>query len=248
MFAFLGSLALAACGGGGDDDGAAPGVDGAVADADPGADGGGSVEPSELWRREAAARCARLYGCCTPTELTGTGFDDEADCVAELGSWLNGFSTVLGARVADGSVVYRPDVAAACLARLEGLTCDQVSTQRFVLASPTGAYCLEAYQGQTAAGQACQDDLGCADGYCIQPPLTGAGTCGPRPGLGQPCRSACAAGLRCVGGSASTAGTCMMRSGVGQACSTTVDCQDGLECVLPAGQCQVDDDPVCNGL
>jgi hypothetical protein len=236
VFVFLG-----ACGGG--DRGNSIGVDapGDTADAD-------AITEADLPLREAEARCARLFGCCTPTELIGTDYNSEVECVAEIAGWLSSVQQIFDERIVAGTVVYRPDLAGACVARVNALTCDAVSMQRFDLAAPLGISCIEAFQGLATDGQACADSIDCASRFCIATPLAGAGTCGQPPGLGQPCHGGCTGDLVCVGSNATTAGTCMMKHGVGGVCAITPDCQAGLVCVLPAGECQVDDDPVCDGL
>lgn len=213
--------------------------------------GGPPVAMDDLWpREEAAARCERLYGCCTSTELTGAGFDSQAECVTTIGDGLSLLSQIFAQRIAAGTLEYRPELAGACLARLEALTCDEVSMQRFFLASTSlgSVYCIEAVQGLVAAGQACDDDLACTSRYCIAEGLAGAGTCGQRPGLGEPCHGGCVGDLTCAGSTATTAGSCTMKSGVGGTCVTSPDCQVGLVCLQPAGQCKVPDQPVCDGL
>ncbi len=236
----LALAALAACGSGGSSSAA----DARAATADAAA----PLTQSELNAREAHARCARLYGCCTPTELTGTGFANEADCVGQVGGGLSDLRPVFDEHIAAGTVAYRPELAGACIARLEALTCDEVAAQRFTIAVPFDVYCIEAYQGLIADGRACSADLDCTSRNCIAAPLTGAGTCGQPPGLGQPCTSHCTDDLECVGSTSTAAGTCAVKSGVGGACATTPDCQAGLVCVQPAGTCQVDATPVCDGL
>jgi hypothetical protein len=205
------------------------------------------IAREDLPRREATARCARLYGCCTQRELTDV-FASEADCIGGVLTGIELLASALASAIEAGTLVYRPDLAAACVEQIEALTCEQVQDQRVALSDILGARCLP-YEGLLANDAACENGIGCASWYCVQERLAGAGHCGDPPGLGDPCVSACGAHLRCVGTTATTLGACEPYSGQGEACATTADCQNGLDCVLPARLCELRPfNTVCDGL
>jgi hypothetical protein len=241
--ALLVCLALfAACGGGDDDATPAGGPDAAVA----GADAAPPLALADFLSAEKAARCAKLFECCTPTELTGTGFDSEASCREALATFDPIIEELVDQHVAAGTAVYDGAAAGACVAQLAGLDCAAVPAVRFALATPQQLYCLP-FEGQLADDAPCQDALECASGNCAPEDTPGAGTCQPKPGEGEPCRGNCGGGLRCVGDTALVPGTCQPHAADGEACETSVDCLATSSCVLPAGRCEHEDAPVCDG-
>lgn len=90
-----------------------------------------------------------------------------------------------------------------------------------------GGVCL----ARVDAGAPCADDTECTGGTLCQ---TQTGLCAQADGLSAhaPCslRQSCAAGLWCVGASATVLGTCEVPRSPGQACSASADCEPHLAC------------------
>lgn len=116
----------------------------------------------------AEALCAKAFSCCTRVErMESTLFDGSQDgCPGTLMDRGIPF----GARQSDaadiarsitaGKIVYRQDKAAACLARVRALTCDQAKTFW-----STGC---DVVSGTVALGGACATTDECMAGACIR--------------------------------------------------------------------------------
>lgn len=132
------------------------------------------------------------------------------------------------AAVAAGKVVYHSDKAEECLAALENLSCDRMST-----AGPLA--CQEIFSGTAGAGDVCAIAEECVSQFCMTTTCNNGcctGTCmGATPpgmkNLSEPCTYR----DRCSGGYCDTAtGTCAAFKAPGTGCTQTAECGTGYIC------------------
>lgn len=130
-----------------------------------------------------------------------------------------------------GRLRFDEDAADDCVQRLRDGKCDEVLEAR------NGDIC-DVLAGQQKDGEPCASTEECGQAsYCdgLTNVACKAGTCKPRPGLGQPATAAqvCASGLVVV------SGICQARSEEGGPCTDTSSrCAPGLYCDFGAGVCR----------
>lgn len=202
---------------GGGDPGPGPGA--ADAGFEPG--DGTAVDP-EYAPRLAQAYCERVFACCTADELAlfevmpslgpPPAVTTEAQCRAHIQAFIEALNVlgVLKPFIDAGEIVYDEARRDACNAALAAMACTEFNKHTLLIA--TGGHCLP-IRGTIEDGGACVLAQACKSGYC-----GGAGTCGPRPGVGQACAGECADGAWC------DAGTCAAKEPNGSACGRDEEC------------------------
>ncbi|MEZ4375232.1 MAG: hypothetical protein R3B07_30755 [Polyangiaceae bacterium] len=171
--------------------------------------------PAEL----TASICQLLSGC--GAELTGVYVPNE-DCEQlQERIFSDGDYPALAAGVADGSVVYHPTAARACLDAIANGQCD-------VLLGGLPKVCDDTIEGTTALGGDCNVDAECGSTRYCDAASSCPGKCTERGAAGAPCGGdfACGSGLVCA-----PAGTCAAPLAKGSACNEGgVPCAAGAFC------------------
>lgn len=130
-----------------------------------------------------------------------------------------------------GRLRFDEDAAEDCVQRVRDSACDQS-----LEVARNGVIC-DVLEGRQKDGEPCALTEECADAsYCdgLTEAACVAGTCKPRPGLGQPVTDyqECASGLVPVDG------TCQARAEEGVACTTSSRCALGFYCDFGPGVCR----------
>lgn len=208
------SLVLLAVGCGGDDGGGG---------------GGGNLGLDQLGPELGESTCAKIFDCCSETEVMDMfeGIDppitSPAECEQFYAAFVAGFLTGPAQDAIDrGTLVYRGDLAADCLAAFDALTCEDLQT----FSDPPVDGCEAIFEGQLADDAECVTDLECASGFCDGDSLNGdPGVCRTRPGDGDPCDTFdCEDGFFCDT-SGTGSGTCVPALADGAECTFDGDCQ-----------------------
>ncbi len=190
---------------------------------------GGSLGIDGLPAAYASHYCKKAFACCSSADIAvhfaGLNITDEASCESQYtGLFMIAISQDKQA-IADGTLVYDGDAAAACLDLLDTQSCTDFARSGGDL---SGASCPDPFTGKVAEGQSCVNDSVCTSGYCegdTQAPVK-AGICKAPPTSGRPCPDfTCAANLRCD----FTTGTetCAPLLADGMPCDTGDDCTSG---------------------
>ncbi|WP_437672143.1 hypothetical protein [Sorangium sp. So ce131] len=196
---------------------------------DPGASGGGDVEPvalDALAGEFADVYCERIFRCCDAAEqaqlfeLLSPKPETQEECSAELSLLLSLFSRQQKESVDAGRQTYDGEKAARCLAEMEG-TCEGGlgGDDNPFDATPE---CSTIFVGKVADGGACTDDDDCS----------GAGSactddvCTPPPAEGEPCSfgEGCQEGLSCEFSGDGMQCVKLGNKPGGEACTASYDC------------------------
>jgi hypothetical protein len=173
----------------------------------------------DLPRRVAELQCRKLFDCCTPAQIATAGslivsFTDEAGCVTEFQNFFERATPRQEAAITAGRVIYNSGEVAACLARIDAMTCD-------VLTSGSVPSC-DAWTPLQQDGEACESDAECISTLCefgIGP--TSQRTCARPAGLGEPCAGACEEGAACDFDTS----TCVLAKRIGESCLANSECE-----------------------
>jgi hypothetical protein len=168
----------------------------------------------DYWSDLAKAHCNAMKSCCTRADYNDWWTDSSGNqysCIAAHGA--PGYAPDLRRDIADGTIVFDPVAAHACVRALERLSCSEF--QPGIRYRET--YCESPLRGQIPEGGACRYTDECADGYCLgvcHAFLAPGAACGDQPsdcklpykcqpdgrcGLGQPAGSSCQQDSECVG-------------------------------------------------
>lgn len=195
-----------------------------------------TVVPISDWpAADATVVCARIFGCCGSSDISGFGYPDELACRASIAR--DEQARVSGA-LSLGGAVYDEHAARRCLDEAMALSCvDFFPEGRPALSGPS---CAMVFQGVGRAGDACSVDADCesADcdvGHCVVPPcsnvICAAGQyCDPMTKACVPAKLAgalCAADVECDPLLGCHDGTCGPTLAVGVACGKSSDCTAG---------------------
>lgn len=192
----------------------------------------------EFGREWARAYCAATARCAFTDSRADEGCVDDA--------WMQ-FSELWYERarsgLKDGTVLFRADLAWACVEALDGWSCYDEDV-RFNAWSESLRWCDEAFEGIVPDGGACQSSAECQSGVC-----SGCrGTCLSRPREGESCHS-----LPCDTGLVCSSGRCVRYLREGEPCHTEspIGCGRGLLCEVErgsAGVCRRPTGPLLAGL
>jgi hypothetical protein len=168
---------------------------------------GAAVAKAEAPERYVEALCSLAVHC---GEIAA---GDHARCVEERRRM--GWTDDLAASLADPRIVYDGSAMACCVRELAARSC----------VGNIPASCDQAIRGTQAVDDSCDDDLHCAERYCVE------GFCRAPPGEGEDCELTCAEGLTCDWQEwEEDWGTCRKPSAVGEPCRTHRACAEGLAC------------------
>jgi hypothetical protein len=195
-----------------------------------------TVVPIAEWASaEAAAVCARVFSCCSSSEIAEFGYPSLAACQQAVASEQ---AARVARVVASKTSVYDEHAARACLDEVAAQACvDQFPQGRPVLSGPS---CGTVFTGVGKAGDVCSDDAqcesaDCESGACLVPPCSGVSCpggyyCDPTMNACAPIKLAgalCAADDECDPLLGCHDGTCGPTLAVGIACGTSADCAAG---------------------
>jgi hypothetical protein len=192
-----------------------------------GANDAGSLSVAGYYDRYAVIGCQKSFDCCTSSSDDTTiaqnwqgAVTSRAGCSAAVPpSALAGDESDLLTYIADGTVVYHPQYAQACLNAMSALSCDHFFDDPELY---TPAPCVSLFEGKLALGATCKTWQCPAGAGCIGP-LAGPYTCQTIPQKGQTCTGYCPAYLYCdeSGFQPTTGprtGTCVSQLPQGAAC------------------------------
>jgi hypothetical protein len=197
--------------------------------------GSGGVALRDLPRQVAELQCRKLFDCCTPAQIATAGssiivsFTDEASCRTAYENLLEPSTPRREAAINEGRVIYDGREASACLARIEFMTCEELTSGSV----PT---CDAPWTPLQQDGEVCESDSECVSEFCefgIGP--TSQKTCTPAARLGEPCTGNCADGAFCDFDTS----ICAPVKRLGESCSTSSECGSTL-CDFNAGVCVPD--------
>jgi hypothetical protein len=156
---------------------------------------GGSGDPvplEQFGRRTGEVMCGKMADCCTAAEfMDEVGVANESACNALFGGFIDGFLTpVLIESVEAGRLVYHGERFAACLDAMAALSCADL--QESMAEDLAFAGCEDPFEGLVVDGQQCANDVDCVSDYCRGDSVDfegnrELGTCGHKPGAGEPC-------------------------------------------------------------
>lgn len=230
------TLVLCACDSTVDDGGSSAGGSGGAGAGGSGAGGSGTggagqVALDGLADGYAEVTCGSIFRCCDEAERAEgfAAFDPpittEAECRASYAELLEFFLFAEAQRAVDaGTVRYDDAAAAACLQASRAAACGVAP----------GEVCDRVLVGLVAGGQPCASNLECAAGGICLGSDAGAGRCGAKPALGEPCPDYdCEDGSYCA--LSQDAATCVALEADGAACSLGSECRSG-NCDRPSPQ------------
>jgi hypothetical protein len=215
---------------------------------DGGADASG-LSLASYYQAYAVIGCQKSFDCCTSSSddvsiaqnWRGT-VTSRAGCVnVTIPSALATDESGLQNDISNGTIVYHPEYAQACLDATSQLSCDHFFDNPDLY---TPAPCISLFQGKLALGAVCDlsEQCGVGDG-CIGP-LTGTHTCQTIPQRGQPCTGYCPTGLYCD--TANSSPTCVPQLPQGAPCTfPSLECQS--ICDSTTNTCEAPFPKVCEG-
>ncbi len=202
-----------------------------------GGGGSGGIALDNLGAEVSKASCAKIFECCDGAEImeefegitvSGQPITTEAQCVQFTSALVAGFLTqAYKDSIAKGRIEYDGEAAAGCMAAIEAASCGEYSMQMSIDAPPG---CESFVIPLVAEGGGCTQDYECTtdncDGAMVIPGEPGTdGTCKPRSGLGQECRSDnCVDGAFCEFGSMAGKSICKAQKADGQPCTFDEQC------------------------
>ena len=208
--------------------------------------GGASVELDQLSEELAKAYCAKVFGCCTATEIQDQFGDfiqvsDEARCVEVYTAFVEAFLVgQIRGSVEKGRIEYHADTTGDCIATLRNAGCEVFANAQAELDG------CEVMTGLVATADVCAWDEECGAGsYCDGDNfLTGQeGVCTAEPGDGDPCSGECAEGFRCI------SGHCQPLGANGAGCDSDNDClSDHCEQPTPSSSGTCGTSTACDGI
>ncbi len=247
-----------ACSGSSSDD-----VDGSVLSSDAGSDATGKADSpgiadaasglglASYYQAYAVLGCQKSFDCCT----SPTNSDD----VTIARNWQGAVTTRAGCGgvtlstalttdemglqtdIANGTIVYHPEYAQACLDAMSQLSCDHFFDNPDLY---TPAPCTSMYEGKLALGTTCDISPQCPAGDGCIGPLAGPYTCQTIPHQGQPCTGYCPETLYCDESVASP--ICVPQLPQGAACTfPSLECQS--ICDATTHTCEAPFPPACEG-
>jgi hypothetical protein len=194
-----------------------------------------SVPISDWPAADAAVVCARIFGCCKSSDISGFGYRDEGACRESIAS---DEEARVGRVLSLGVAVYDEHAARRCLDEAMALSCVDFFPHGRPL--PSGPSCTMVFEGVGKVGDACTMDADCqsADcraGNCVVPPCShvscaAAQYCDPTTNECAPVKLAgalCASDVECDPLLGCHDGTCGPTLAVGVACGQSSDCAAG---------------------
>ncbi len=190
----------------------------------------GPVPMEQFSSRTAQAFCGLASRCASYANLPGLLLASAGgDCQAQMTAYYeNSVFAPYRDAIAAGHIVYRADLAGACLDALGGATCDGLST--------TPASCGQVFEGTLADGASCTLAEECGPTSTCSNVSSGCGTCTHVPQIGEACTNSCDTGAYCD----ATTARCVAQIASGGACNPEDNntCADGLSCMPTAGDPQ----------
>ncbi len=177
----------------------------------------------------AKSQCARLFECCSPSEIgvvfVGLDIDDEATCVPSLQNYLTtfvvpGWQAAIDARTLSVNIADEQD----CLEALEQRACGEFAPSPVVNIFEIEA-CRSFLSPNLESSGFCAEDFECKTGFCSRAAGSTQGTCKVPVEASSPC-------LNEVCGPPGYAlfcdeGTCVPRGAFGETCSRNEECDSG---------------------
>jgi hypothetical protein len=219
-----GSAGAAATSGGSPSGGSSGAAGGSSSTASAGSAGsvallGPNATTSQISTALAAAWCRKEFSCCASDIAADFAAwpsvpASVADCTS-LAAWRAAFDVhAIVEEVPLGNVQFHPELADACVAAMDAVSCAGWPGISGIGALSPYAPCQGLAQGMIADGGACTGEFDCVSGECS------IGSCVPLASLGASCEGSCKAGLRCIG----TPFTCQPKVEAGGACQGDSDC------------------------
>jgi hypothetical protein len=192
---------------------------------------GSPVPLDSLATRLSSASCALSERCGADLGVYERFLLHEqvTDCPAQLASFVESVGlAAIRAGIADGSIVYHPEIAAECVASYADATCAGVSG---IVVGAGNTACTDMFEGTLADGAPCSNLEQCgAQSTCDDSHfgMCPSGVCTHLPQLGEACTTTCGYLLRCA------SGTCATLLPAGSACTPSglLECEVDLSCVV----------------
>lgn len=191
----------------------------------------GPIPPDQITVETSKATCKKLASCCTDEEFADEAFDaeTEAECVQIYAAFADLVFDAVIQSIDAGRIIYHADRMGACIAAMEAVSCSEFAAGGEGDVAPRG--CENPFEGTVADGAECATDFDCISTWCsgdmvdFEGQVT-FGTCGPAPGIGQPCEDfECAPGAYCDTSGAES--LCQMPKADGAECETEDECTSG---------------------
>lgn len=188
-----------------------------------------SLNLSTTAQNLAESQCARLFDCCTASEIdvvfVGLEIEDEATCVGSLQNYLNTF-VVPGwqAAIDAGTLRVHADKEGGCLDALKQRECGEFAPSPVVNIFEIEA-CRSFLSSNLESSGFCAQDFECTTGFCSRAAGSEQGTCKVALSESEPC-------LNDVCGPPGYAlfcdeGLCTKRRGIGEECFRNEECDSG---------------------
>lgn len=182
--------------------------------------GNGTIPFEQLPARLSESYCANVFRCCDTAERTDMFMNfnppvtTEAECVTTLTALYQRF-LVGDEAFAAGRMGYNGDLAADCLARLDGASCG-ADTQAALDSCEDGVFF-----GKVPVGGQCKGSDECApdNTICVGATSTDFGVCTALPGISQACPD-----FQCVEAAYCDNNVCAAKKANGQTCGFSDEC------------------------
>lgn len=215
-----------------------------------GADGGSKtlLSSDEFVELFFPAICARATACCSTDQLDGLfpfgEIIDQEGCEFFWVTVQDILGPLIDFAVKTDRAEWRGEAAAACIARLKTMTCEEYAAEL----TPSGGGYIDCrpMKAKVANGGACAMEWECVSGLCSGAVLGTDGVCAAMPVAGEPCPDAlCADGAQCD--IAGETPACVALKADGEACLGDSECLSNgcSEGLNQAGLCG--EPTVCDG-
>lgn len=155
-------------------------------------EGAGVLTPAGFANRFGRATCARVFACCSPVDLRGMfatfpepAVTDEEGCVEFFARRFARWLRLVAASEVAGRAEWDREAAAACVERVNAMSCEEYSAELAVGSS--GVVDCPLLVAKVGEYGACRHDWECATGHCRDAKQWYDGTCADRPAVGEAC-------------------------------------------------------------
>ncbi|WAS95972.1 hypothetical protein [Nannocystis punicea] len=214
-------------------------------------EGAAVLSPAGFGRRFAQAACAKVFDCCSPVDVRRLfltfpeeAVSDRSACEEFHARKFDRFVRGVAGSALEGRSEWDGEAAAACVERLNAMSCDEYSA--LVRPHDAGMIACRVLTGKVSPAGACRSDGECIRGFCRGAAQWQEGACAELPAVGEVCPDdRCEAGARCDW--ATAPGVCAALKADGEACRSDDECRSN-GCSAPvfgAGECG--EPRVCDG-